>query len=150
MNPIIEQKAHELHRLIDQENQLQEQLKSISENIDMLNEEFVKYMKENGIIKSHIEGVGSITFKSNLWTNILKSDREIVFEYFRGIGEGGLIKKRDDYIHHKTLTAYIQNLINEGKQTPDKINYGFKEFVEIDGMKRKPRKKKVEDEGGDD
>lgn len=126
----IEQKAHELHRLLDKEAELEMALKSVGENISMLQVDFTKIMKDGGIIKAQVEGVGEIKLTSSIYASILETDRPEVFAKLREMGEGGLIKTVES-VHASTLKSWVKGLIDEGKTIPDKIKYGFREEVKI-------------------
>jgi hypothetical protein len=126
----IDGKARELLRLLDKLEEYEGMMKTVKENIDMLQSEFVQLMKENGIIESAVAGVGKVKLSSSLYASILVEDRPVVFQKLRDIGEGGLIKSVES-IHNKTLIGFVNGLIKEGKEIPEGIKYGFHEEVKI-------------------
>lgn len=130
MDPVIESKAHELHRLLDKKEELEGNLKQTKENIAMLQSEFVKAMKDAGIIKGQVEGVGEIRLGSRTFANIPEATRPEAFEALRKLGEGGLIKTVES-IHAQTLVGFVNRLLDEGKEVPACIKYGFIEEVKI-------------------
>lgn len=130
MNTEIEDKARILNKLLIDKEETEGKLKMLNENLDQLQQEFVKLMKDNNILQGSVEGVGIIKLDSYLWANIPKEKQEEVYNRLKEIGEGDLIKTVQS-IHHKTLSGYVNGLIKEGKDIPEGINYGFKETVKI-------------------
>ena len=126
----LERKARELYRLIDEQDHAEAKLKAVKENIDLLQLEFVALMKDNGILKKNVEGVGEIYLYTFLRASIPDAVKEATYQNLKQIGEGNLIKTVES-IHHKTLSGYVNGLLKDGKPIPAGIEYNFVESVKI-------------------
>lgn len=99
---------------------LTEQVKAAKEKMEALRDELVEELMEKGATATaKYEGIGRV----NLLKPILgasSKDPDKLFEYLKQVGREDLIKP---YVHHKTLSTFVKELVDEGKDVPEFITY---------------------------
>ena len=87
----------------------------------------------------NIPGVGALEYGIEVYPSIKKDDQETWFEWLRKNKHGGLIV---EYIHYKTLQAFVVEQLGNGVKLPDYVNAAKIPTVTI-GKERKTTKKKL-------
>lgn len=88
------------------------------------------FMEEKQITNTaKYEGLGmAILEKPELFARCNKPDQDSLFDYLRSSGRSDLIKES---VHHKSLSTYCSELLEQGEEVPDFIKYGFKQKVRV-------------------
>lgn len=75
------------------------------------------------------EGVGFISLMSpRVYASCLKDNEEELFSYLKGIGRDDMIRPT---VNARTLSSLIKELIDEGKQIPECVNYYLKPSIRM-------------------
>jgi len=127
----LEQMAKDLVRLEDKKGKLDSDLKQVSDEIDFLQSEFVKFMEDRQMtVTSHIEGVGVCKLVSQQFPRIKDVDKDAVYNKIREMGEGGIIKTVES-IHHKTLQGWVNGRLEKNEVIPEGIEIYTKKSIKI-------------------
>ncbi len=74
------------------------------------------------IDKFHVEGVGTVFLKQNVFVNVRKEDRDKCYAWFR---ENGLEDLVVDYVWPGTQKAWVKERLESGDEVPDFFNASF-------------------------
>lgn len=75
------------------------------------------------------EGVGFVSLsKPQLFASYLKENEETVFKFLQDSDRSDLIKPT---VHAKSLSSYVSELIENGKEVPAYINYYLKPTLKL-------------------
>jgi len=114
-----------------QNRDIAKKAKAEAEN-DVLRAEakLVEFMTEKGVKSTaKYEGLGmAILEKPELFARCNKPDQEALFGYLTEIGRGDMIKPS---VHHKSLSSFVGEVLEQGGELPEFIQYGFKQTVAI-------------------
>lgn len=108
------------------ENQHDEARKSVEE----IEAELIDLLQAEGKERTaKYEGVGFISLMSpRVYASCLKDNEEELFSYLKGIGRDDMIRPT---VNARTLSSLIKELIDEGKQIPECVNYYLKPSIRL-------------------
>ena len=107
----------------DDLERLEDESKKAKERFDQAQAKLVEELQTKGASKTaKYDGIGTISLMKPL-VGARSTNEDALFEYLKQIGRDDLIKPT---VHHKTLSSFVKEALEEGKDLPDFIEYWFK------------------------
>lgn len=107
----------------DEVDELEEKLKKAKDKFEKAQAQLVEELQSKGASQTaKYDGVGRISVLKPL-IGARSLDEETLFEYLRKIGRDDLLKLT---CHHRTLSAFVKERLEEGSEIPECIEYWFK------------------------
>jgi len=100
-------------------------LKELRGQYDTLEAELIEYMNERDMRRTAtFDGVGHATLeRPRLYASVTEENKPAVFGWLNAIGRGDLIKET---VHPSTLSTFVKEMQQEGKEVSDKISVYLK------------------------
>jgi hypothetical protein len=104
--------------------------KTAGEELDSAEAKLVEFMQDRDIKSTaKYEGIGFASLdKPGLFARVNVPDQEKLFTLLNSIGRSDLIKSS---VHHKSLSGFVEELLEQGQPIPEFIQYGFKQTLKI-------------------
>lgn len=107
----------------DEVERLDEESKKAKDRFEKAQAKLVEELQTKGASKTaKYDGIGTITLMKPL-VGARSENEDVLFEYLKKIGRDDLIKPT---VHHKTLSSFVKEMLENGKEIPDFIEYWFK------------------------
>lgn len=107
----------------DEVEELEEKLKSAKDRFEQCQAKLVEELQTKGASQTaKYDGVGRITILKPL-VGARSENEEKLFDYLRQIGRDDLMRLT---VHHRTLSSFVKEMLETGKEIPDFIEYWFK------------------------
>lgn len=107
----------------DEVEMLEEKLKTAKDRFDKAQLKLVDELQTKQASKTaKYEGLGCVTLKKPS-VGARAKDEEKLFDYLRKIGRDDLLKLT---CHHRSLSSFAKEMLDEGKELPDFIDVWFK------------------------
>lgn len=106
------------------------QLDDAKKMVENIETELIDLLQAEGKERTaKYEGVGFISLMSpRVYASCLKDNEEKLFSYLKGIGRDDMIRPT---VNARTLSSLIKELIDEGKQVPECVNYYLKPSIRM-------------------
>lgn len=123
MSNKITELAKEAYLLKEQVADLEAKRKAANKRLtQILESELPDVMNDQEVTSVKIEGVGTVFLQSDVRTNVLKENREQMFEWFKEHGHEDLIVP---WVFPQTQKAFVKEQLNEGVELPDFFQASF-------------------------
>lgn len=110
----------ELRDLTDRVETMEEQIKASKARINILKTAAIpEAMEDADIEKVTVEGAGTISLQTKVYSSILKEDRDRFYQWLRENGNADLIV---DWVFPGTQNAFIKERIETGQDYPEFCN----------------------------
>lgn len=107
----------------DEVEKLEDSLKTAKDRFDKAQIALVEELQSKGASQTaKYDGVGRISILKPL-VGARSLDEEKLFAYLKEVGRDDLMKLT---VHHKTLSSFVKERLEEGSDIPDFIEYWFK------------------------
>lgn len=107
----------------DEVEKLEDSLKTAKDRFDKAQLALVEELQSKGASQTaKYDGVGRISILKPL-VGARSLNEEQLFDYLKQIGRDDLMKLT---VHHKTLSSFVKERLEEGSEIPDFIEYWFK------------------------
>lgn len=112
--------ATELRELKDRKEELEEQLTAVKARTRAIEvHDLPEAMEDKEIDKFTVDGVGTVSVNTKVYSNIRKEDRERWYQWLRENGNADVIV---DWVFPGTQNAFIKERIETGQDYPDFCN----------------------------
>jgi len=104
--------------------------KRAGEELDSAEAKLVEFMQDKDIKSTaKYEGIGFASLdKPELFARVNVPEQPQLFSLLNGMGRSDLIKQT---VHHKSLSGFVKELLEQGQSIPEFIQYGFKQTLKI-------------------
>lgn len=107
----------------DEVDRLDDESKKAKDRFEKAQAKLVEELQSKGASQTaKYDGVGRITILKPL-VGARSENEDVLFEYLKKIGRDDLMKLT---VHHKTLSSFVKEMLENGKEIPDFIEYWFK------------------------
>jgi len=107
----------------DEVERLEEESKKAKDRFEKAQDKLVEELQTKGASQTaKYDGIGRITIMKPL-VGARSKDEDVLFDYLKQIGRDDLIKQT---VHHRTLSSFVKEMLETGKEIPDFIEYWFK------------------------
>lgn len=118
----------EYSRAKEEVESLEESLKKAKDRFDKAQAKLVEELQTKGASQTaKYDGIGLITILKPL-IGARSVNEDALFDYLKQIGRDDLMKMS---VHHKTLSSFVKEMLDEGRDIPDFIEYWFKPSTRI-------------------
>lgn len=115
--------AKELSDAIASKDRLKAELGEVEKKIiDLASKKIPMLMEDQEIEKIKIAGIGTMYLRQAVYAYINKEDQAAAFRWMRENGHNGLVV---EYVHPKTLQAFVKEQTENGKPLPEIIKASF-------------------------
>lgn len=112
----------------DEVEGFEEKLKEAKERFEKAQKILVEELQSKGASKTaKYDGIGTISLMKPS-VGARSENEDVLFGYLREIGRDDLIKPT---VHHKTLSSFVKEMLETGKEIPDFIEYWFKPVTRL-------------------
>ena len=112
--------AKELRDLKDQKSDLEDSLKAVNKSIrDLAEKRIPEEMENKDIDKYTVDGIGTVYTQVEVYSNVLKEDRERWHEWLRESGNEDMITNQ---VNPQTQKAFIKERLANGLDYPEFVN----------------------------
>jgi hypothetical protein len=104
--------------------------KYAGEELDASEGKLVEFMTDRDIKSTaKYEGIGFASLdKPELFARVNVPDQEKLFTLLNSVGRMDLIKST---VHHKSLSSFVKEMLEQGQSIPEFIQYGFKSTLKV-------------------
>ena len=104
--------------------------KAAGEALDIAEGKLVEFMTDKDIKSTaKYEGIGFASLdRPELFARCNVPDQEKLFTLLNSVGRTDLIKST---VHHKSLSGFVKEMLEQGQAVPEFIQYGFKQTLKV-------------------
>ena len=107
----------------DEVERLSDESEKAKDRFDKAQAKLVEELQGKGASQTaKYDGIGRITILKPV-VGARSENEDVLFDYLKQIGRDDLIKAT---VHHKTLSSFVKEMLETGKDIPDFIEYWFK------------------------
>ena len=130
MNDIERNIVEGLFKTREAIRETEEKLKAVKAEHENKISELCELLRSEGKdATARYEGLGWIsTSKPQLYASYRKENQETIFKWVKKLNREDLIKEN---IHHTSFSAFVSELIGEGKTLPEEVSYYLKPTVKF-------------------
>lgn len=114
----------------DRLSQLKEDLKAAQAEFDAAEKGLLDYLQESEKeATAKYEGIGyATTIKPQVYASCTEENKDTLFEFLKAAGREDLIKT---VVNAKSLSGYVKELLEDGKEIPACISYYMKNSIRV-------------------